>query len=167
MKTKILCALVAVMFAVPLAGQTSKPKYGVTVETEKGVDYAAFKTYSWTKGQPSFDRDIDKMITEAVDRELSGLGMKKAADGAAGDVLAAYYSVSRTDVDVNAKADAAGMRPEQAVGTLMVALLDPKSRDRVIRIRIDKPIEAARAQLKPVIDEAVTEMFAKYPTRGK
>ena len=58
------------------AGQT--PKYGVTVKAEKNVDFAKFKTYSWTTGQPSADKTIDARVIAAVDRELGALGLTKA-----------------------------------------------------------------------------------------
>ena len=163
MKPVLVCVLAAVAYAAP-AGQM--PKYGATINVEKNVDVAAFKTYSWTKGQPSAIKAIDAHIMAAVDRELSALGMKKAASGS-GDVLAAYYSLSRTDVNVKAKPDASGARPQYSVGTLMVALLDPASRRRLLRLRVDKPIDAEPAKLEAAIDEAVAEMFQLYPTRQK
>src|SRR5512133_3343382 len=92
--------LIAALVAVASA---QMPKYGVTVTADKGVDYSKFKTYSWTKGQPANAQTIDAQIVAAVDRELAGLGMTKAASNP--DVLVTYYSVSRTDVDVKAKPD--------------------------------------------------------------
>ena len=157
------CVLFTVVAAVVPA---QMPKYGVTVEAEKNVDFAKFKTYSWTKGQPSAVKTIDARITAAVDRELAALGMTKAASGP-GDVLLAYYSVTRTDVNLKAKPDAKGLQPQYSVGTLMVALLDKDSRNRLLRLRIDKPIDTDTTQLDAAIDSAVTEMFTKYPTRTK
>jgi len=151
-----LCAVVA----VGVAGQN--PKYGVTVTAEKNVDFTKFKTYTWTAGQPSFDKMIDARVIAAVDRELSALGMTKATSGP-GDVLATYYSLSRTDVDTKAKADSKGVRPEQSVGTLVVALLDPADRRRLLRLRVDKPIDTEPAKLGAAIDSAVAELFQKYP----
>jgi hypothetical protein len=156
----LICAAVA---AVPAA---QMPKYGVTATAEKNVDFAKFKTYSWTKSQPSADKSIDSRVIAAVDRELLALGMTKASSGP-GDVLVSYASLSRTDVDVKAKADASGARPEHWVGTLVVALLDPASRQRLLRLRIDQPIDIDRAKLDPAIDAAVTALFAKYPTRPR
>ncbi len=148
-----------------MASAAQMPKYGVTVTVDKKVDFAKFKTYSWTKGQPSALKQVDAEIMAAVDHELAGVGMTKAASGP-GDVMVAYYSLTRTDVDVNGKEDATGKRPQYQVGTLMVAFLDPASRERLVRMRIDKPItESDSAKLKPEIDEAVSEIFAKYPTR--
>ena len=154
----ILCAIVV---AVP-AGQT--PKYGVKVTAEKNVDFSKFRTYSWTKGQPSALKEVDAQITASVDQQLATLGMAKATSGP-GDVLAAYYSLTRTDVDFNAKPDASGQRPQYAVGTLMVALLDPASRRRLLQLRTDKPIDAKSDQLEPTINAAVAELFTQYPTR--
>jgi hypothetical protein len=155
-----------VLLACATAISAQMPKYGVTVMPEKNVDYAKFKTYSWTKGQPSLIKTIDARIVAAVDRELAALGMSKATSGS-GDVLAAYYSVTRTDVNLKSKPDSKGLQPQYSVGTLMVALLEPGSRRRLLRLRIDKPIEAETDKVEAIIDEAVAEMFAKYPTRTR
>lgn len=150
--------------AAALAGQM--PKYGVKVTADKHVDYATFKTYSWTPGQPSADKQIDARVVAAVDRELAALGMTKATSGP-GDVLVTYYSLSRTDVNLKAKPDAEGRLPQYWVGTLVVALLDPVSQQRLLRLRIDQPIEIERAKLDASIDSAVAALFAEYPTRRR
>lgn len=142
------------------------PKYGVKVTPEKNVDYAAFKTYSWTQGQPSHDKTIDAQVVAAVDRELAALGMNKPPSGR-GDVLVTYYSLSRTDVDLKGKPDAQGTRPQYWVGTLVVALLEPETRKRLLRLRIDQPIQVDRTQLDATIDRAVADLFAQYPTRRR
>ena len=163
---KRLVAGIGVCAALTAAIAAQMPKYDVTVSIDKPVDFSALKTYSWTKGQPSADKTIDARIIDAVDRELSALGMSKAASGS-GDVLATYYSLSRTDVNHKAKPDAQGVRPQYWVGTLVVALLDPGNRERWLRLRIDKPIEIEPAKLDAAIDSAVAAMFAKFPTRRK
>jgi Domain of unknown function (DUF4136) len=142
------------------------PKYGVTVTAEKDVDFATFRTYSWTSGLRSQSKVIDGQITAAVDYQLSMLGMTKTTPGP-GDVLVTYSSLTRTDVDLNAKTDAQGRLPPYSVGTLVVVFLEPGSRRRLLRLRIDKPIETEPAMLEAAINSAVAEMFAKYPTRGK
>ena len=151
--------------ALTAAAAAQMPNYGVRVSIDKQVDFAAFKTYSWTPGQPSADKMVDAGVIAAVDRELSALGMSKATTGP--DVLATYYSLSRTDVNLKAKPDSEGRLPQYWVGTLVVALLDPGSRERLLRLRIDKPIEIEQAKLQVAIDSAVAALFAKYPTRRK
>jgi uncharacterized protein DUF4136 len=157
------CCVVGVTGA---GAQTPMPKYDVTVTAEKNVDFAKFKTYSWTKGQPSHSKTIDAQVVAAVDRELATLGMTKATAGP-GDVLVTYYSLSRTDVNLKAKQDSKGMLPQYSVGTLVVGLLEPESRKRLLRLRIDKPIDTEPEKLKAAIDEAVAALFAKYPTRRR
>jgi hypothetical protein len=163
---KRLVVGIGICTAFTVAAAAQMPKYGVTVTADKQVDFAKFKTYSWTQGQPSPIKAIDAHVMAAVDRELGTLGLTKATAGS-GDVLATYYSLSRTDVDLKGKADSAGAYPQYWVGTLVVALLDPADRRRLLRLRIDKPIEAERAKLEAGIDSAVVALFAKYPTRGR
>jgi hypothetical protein len=164
MKQMLACSLFCLALAGAAAGQM--PNYGVTVTAEKNVDFAKFKTYTWTPGQPSPLKTLDTQIVAAVDSELQALGMTKATSGT-GDVLVTYYSVSRTDVDLKAKPDAQGVRPQYAVGTLAVALLEPANRRQLLRLRADTPIEGDTSKLEPTIKAVVTAMFAKYPTRQK
>jgi len=153
----------AALVAVP-AAQT--PTYGARITVAKGVDATKFKTYSWTKGGPSTDKVVDAQIVAAVDRELKGLGLTKATSGP-GDVLVTYYSLRRTDVDLKAKPDAKGAQPQYPVGSLLVAMMDPGTRRRLIQLRTDKPIDLDPANAEPIINSAITELFAKYPTRQK
>lgn len=166
MKRVIASGVLCGALVSALAGQTPMPKYGVTVEAEKGVDFAAFKTYSWTRGQPSAIPAADAHIVAAVDRELGSLGMTKAASGP-GDVLVSYFSITRTDVDLKAKPDPRGVRPQYSVGTLMVALLEPESRRRLLRLRMDTPLDTEPARLEGEISSGVAAMFQKYPSRQK
>jgi Domain of unknown function (DUF4136) len=157
----VVCALIAGV----LEAQT--PKYGVVVEVEdKKVDFASFKTYTWQRGQAAFDKTIDAQIVAAVDAELAKLGMTKAASGP-GDVLVTYASTNRTDVDLKGKPDAAGVRPKNAVGTLVVVLMNPTTRNRLLRMRVDQPIDAAPDKLEATIKSVVAQMFERYPTRQK
>lgn len=164
MKRFIVGMVLCVMTGGALAAQM--PTYGASVTVAKNVDPAAFKTYTWTKGGPSTIKTVDAQIVSAVDKELAALGMSKAASGKP-DVLVTYFSVKRTDVDLKAKPDSAGALPQYPVGTLLVALLDPGTRKRLIQLRTDKPIDVDPAKLDAAINSAVAEMFAKYPTRQK
>jgi len=137
-------------------------KYGVTTEVAKNFDATAVKTYAWTPGRPSTDKGIDGQIVAAVDRELATVGLKPATAGTP-DVFVTYYSVSRTDVDVKAKPDEKGLRPEHTVGSLVVAMLDPASRKPVLQLRVDRPVD--RADIEGSVNTLVGELFTKYPAR--
>jgi hypothetical protein len=163
MKLSIAALMMSVL---AVAGSAAQLQYGVTVKAEKGVDFAKFKTYSWSNGQPSPNKTVDAQIVAAVDRELKAVGLTKAESGP-GDVVVMYYSLRRTDVDVKAKPDASGARPQFTVGTLAVALFDPPKKKQLLHMRLDKPIDTDPAQAGAIIDKAVAEMFQKYPTRAK
>jgi hypothetical protein len=163
---KPIVGAIGLTLAIGAAAAAQMPKYGVTVTLEKNVDVSRFSTYTWTDGQPSAVKAIDAQVKTAVDRELAGVGMTKATSGAA-DILVTYYSLSRTDVNLKAKPDAAGIRPQYWVGTLVVALLDPTTRQRLLRMRVDKPIEVQPDKLAAAIDSAVAALFEKYPTRNR
>ncbi len=164
---KSLCtgiAIALVVVATTAAQDSQKTKYGVIVDAEKNVDFGKFMSYSWTTGRPSFDKTIDARVIAAVDRELTGLGMMKASSGS-GDVQVSYTSLTRTDVDVKGKANGNGARPQQTVGTLVVALFEPATHRRLLQLRLDRPIDVDRSKLDATIDDAVAALFAKYPTR--
>jgi hypothetical protein len=118
----LIAGAMCVIAAAVLCAQT--PTYGVTVTVAKGVDPAKFKTYSWIKGGPSPDKTVDAQIVAAIDRELPGVGLTKTASGKP-DVLVTYYSLRRTDVNLEAKPDSAGRQPQYPVGSLMVATSAP------------------------------------------
>jgi hypothetical protein len=159
----LLTTALCVALVAALAGQ--KPRFGATATIDDpSINLAALRSYAWDRGQPSPDKKIDAAIVAAVDTELAALGMARAPQPPA-DVLVAYYSLTRSDIDVKAKPGADGARPTISVGTLVVALLEPASRRRLLRLRIDKAIDAAPDRLDAVIREAVAELFTKYPTR--
>jgi len=156
--------------AVSVAGLVLSPavlaqvtKYGVTVKAEKNVDFSTFKTYSWTPGRGAFVKDVDAHIKAAIDREMGALGMTKVAADS-GDVLLMYQSLTRSDIDL--KKDPSADKPF-SVGTLVVALLEPSNHRQLLRLRTDRPIEVEQGKLQASIDSAVTELFARYPTRSK
>jgi uncharacterized protein DUF4136 len=148
--------------ATPMVAQT--PKYHVTVTTDSKADFSKFKTYTWENGWQAYDKTVHANIRASVDRQLAAVGLEKRESGPA-DLLVTYASLRRIDVDLKAKPSKDGTRPQYDVGTLVVLLLDPGTRNELFRGRVDKPIVLEPEKVQPVVDGAVTEMFAKYPTR--
>jgi hypothetical protein len=164
MKQLSLVCLGVLIAVVAVSAQ--KQKYGVTVTADRKTDFSAFKSYSWdTASWPALDKSVNQQIVDAVDRELKGLGLQKRESGPT-DVEIRYGAQRRTDTDTHAKAPATNL-PTYAVGTLVVLMRESGSGKEVYRARVDKPIDLAPDTIKATIDEVVTEMFAKYPTRAK
>ena len=148
----LFCILV--LGAATAAGADQVTKYGVTVTPEKNVDFQRFRSYVWQRGQPSADKAVDAQIILAVDRELARLGMAKV-DSRPADVVVSYASLLRTDTDLKGPTNSKGLLPQYPVGTLVVVLLDPDTSRRLLRMRVDLPIETQRDRLPAEIDRAV------------
>ena len=146
----------------PFAVSAQQPKYGVSVKAAKPASLAKAKTYRWTASQPSFDKDVDRQIVAAVDRELAARGFTKLTSEPS-DVVVTYASVSRTDTDLKSKPSASGALREYAVGTLVVDMRDPANRQSLFRVRMDTPIDKDPEKLEAGINAAVAAMFEKYP----
>lgn len=140
-------------------------EYGVTVKVAKKPELARVKSYSWERGHQAFDKAVDAQIRAAIDRELTARGLTKIESGPA-DVVATYSSLTRLDADLKST-EADGTSRLYPVGTLVIDLLDPKSRQPLFRVRVDKPISADRVRLEAIINEVVAAMFQKYPTPAK
>jgi hypothetical protein len=116
-------------------------------------------------GHPASIAEIDEEIVTAIDRELRALGLRQVPPGA-GDVVVTYASVTRTDVNTKATPVSKDYRPEYAVGTLVVSLLDPASLRPLLQLRTDKPVDGA-AGLSATISGTIGEMFRYFPVRRK
>jgi hypothetical protein len=156
----IAAGLVALgLAAAPAAAET--PEYGVTLKVAKKAELAKLKTYSWGTSHAAIDKTVDRQIVEAIERELTGVGLTKATQGS-GDALVAYHTIVRRDVDTKKKT-AADEVPGYLVGVIAIDVRAASSRDELFNVRIDHPIDAERSKLGPAIDEAVKAMFQRYP----
>jgi hypothetical protein len=169
MKTVVLTVMVSLMsvlvsIAVSAASAGYTPKYRVKVQADKHTDFSKVRTYSWMGGHPASIAALDAAIVAAIERELSALGMRQVPSGG-GDVVVTYASVTRTDVNTKAKPISKDYRPEYAVGTLVVSMLDPASLRPLLQLRVDRPVD--RAELDATIGGTIQELFTYFPTRRK
>jgi Domain of unknown function (DUF4136) len=167
MKTVVLAVMVSLMsvlvsIAVSAASAGYTPKYRVKVQADKHTDFSKVRTYSWMGGHPASIAALDAAIVAAIERELSALGMRQVPSGG-GDVVVTYASVTRTDVNTKAKPISKDYRPEYAVGTLVVSLLDPASLRPLLQLRVDRPVD--RDELDATIGGTIQELFTYFPTR--
>ena len=162
--TSLSFAGAAALLALSLATATAAaetPDYGVSLKVAKKAELAKVKTYSWGSSHAAIDKAVDSQIVAAIERELAGLGLTKVTQGS-GDALVAYHTVVRRDVDTKKKT-APDEVPGYLVGVISIEVRAASTKDVVFQVRIDKPLDIDRAQLAPVIDEAVKAMFERYP----
>ena len=154
----VALALVGAGSLITVGAQT---KFGVTVQTVSPDKLAKVASYLWTGG--SLSRQVDGLITAAVERELAARGITKVTAGRS-DVLVSYSALGRSEVDTKAAAPKKdGTEREQSIGTLTVDLRDAVSRELLFRARMETPIERDPATIEKAIDAAVAAIFEKYP----
>lgn len=159
-----LIVAVALLNAGSLVMVSAQTKFGVTVQTSSPDKLAKVATYQWTGG--SLSRQVDGLITAAVERELAARGISKVTSGRS-DVLVSYSALGRTEVDVKATDKKDGTGREQSIGTLTVDLREAVSRELLFRARFDTPIERDPVTIQTAIDAAVAAIFEKYPGPAK
>jgi hypothetical protein len=147
----------------PAASSADVPKYGVKVKVNKHFEFATLKTYCWATAWPAYDDTLHRAIIAAVDRELAARGLLERTEDPC-DVIAAYWSLQRTDVDVDTKvAPGSKLRRQYDVGTLVVLLKRPQSGIELFRARIDTPLESDQSRRHEQVNAAIAKMFEDYP----
>jgi len=147
------------------AASASGTKYDVEVRADKRIDFAQIRTYTWMEGWPAFDPSVDWQIEADVERELTVLGLTKRL-GEPCDAVVTYAAIRRTDVDVKSKISAeTGLRDEYPVATIVVLLLDPRSRREMFRGRAIMALARDPETIRTQIRSAIAQLFAEYPDR--
>ena len=162
----VVAASVTCALASPASAQ--RTRYGVTADVANAPALLKAATYTFTPGQPSYDKTVDQAIITAIDKEMSARGVTKVTSGRS-DVVVTYLSVRRTDVDLKSTPSAKdGTLREYAVGTLVVSISDPADpQKKLFNGRIDKPLDLDPATYEATITAAVAAIFEKYPRKGK
>lgn len=134
---------------------------------DKKTNFAAIKTYAWTRGNDAFVPEAHKMIIAAVDKQMAALGLKPAASGA--DVTIAYYSTTVTNIDLKALdkiTDKSAPAPSKELGKLVIVMRN-QAREQVWSAISREYLDADRAKLDATIQAVAERLFATYPTRAR
>ena len=136
------------------------------MKSDRDTDFSRFKTYAWEHGWQAYDKTVHTNIVAAVDHELGALGLVKQPEGSGDRSSPMRRCAASTSTSTRSRPTATTVGGYN-VGTLVVLLLEPGTRKELFRGRVDKPIETDAERVKPIVDAAVAEMFAKYPTRSR
>jgi hypothetical protein len=96
----MLLATLAVLLGTVVALTAQK----VSTEYDNETDFAAFKTYSWVKGTPAPDPNVDLYIKTVVNELLREKQMKQVESHEA-DVLITYHAAGDTDLAISGFVD--------------------------------------------------------------
>lgn len=160
MKTFAALALCIAVAAAPGA-YTTKYRSSIT-SLDPTTDFSKLKTYGWLDSHIVADADLHEQIVSAIDKEFRALGMARVP-AASADVFVTYAAYSRTDVNTKAKEIAKDVRPEYAVGILVVTVLAPQNMKTLLELRGTTPVD--RASRAGAVVTTVADMFKLYPSR--
>ncbi|MFQ5935324.1 MAG: DUF4136 domain-containing protein [Acidiferrobacterales bacterium] len=167
MKRKRFLSLLVVLTFATLADAK------VSVNFDETVDFAEYKTYAWHKGTPAADTLIQSHIENAINDQLGTRGLSKTADQP--DMYVVVHVTTKENKQVidswlgyDSKSGHWGRHKQMTtveVGTLMVDLLDGKSKKLVWRGVATKTLEPRPKNPKKTIDKIVARMFRRFPPR--
>ena len=166
--------LSVLLLLIPLVVNAQK----VAVGYDRAADFSKFKTYSWTKGVPARNPQIDQQIISIIDQQLEAKGLRRTNEKA--DVNVSYHAAVMTDFDQATVARPGTWGPQSGSmqqvwqivrGALIVALKDPATDQEVwhatatdtlsndASVDVSKDVEKAAKKIK----KAVEKMFKGYP----
>ncbi|MFN8091901.1 MAG: DUF4136 domain-containing protein [Vicinamibacteria bacterium] len=175
-KSALLAILVATALAAPgraAAQELRMPK--VDLDYDKEVDFSLFRTFAWKPNASSAPTTAGQTrIAWYVERELEKKGLKKAAEGAAADVLVRYYA--KREESLKGTPSQTESRVPGGSGSLTTSVDFSKVTGATLLLEIQRASDAkavwrAESEYKSVdtkrIDaetaSAVRRLLAKYP----
>lgn len=178
MKTRIAAAILVLGAAAargPAASAQDLRMPAVHLEYDRETDFSQFRTFAWKPNASSAPTAAGQTrIAWYVERELEKKGLKKAAEGAAADVLVRYYA--KREESLKGTPSQTESRVPGGSGSLTTAVDFSKVTGATLLIEMQrasdaKPVWHAESEYRSVdtkrIDaetaSAVRRLLAKYP----
>jgi Domain of unknown function (DUF4136) len=150
----------------------------VAVGFDRSADFSRFKTYSWTKGVPARNPQIDALIISNIEQQLEAKGLRRTSETA--DVLVSYHAAVMNTFDQATVARPGTWGPysgsmeqvwQVVKGALIVELKNASTNDEVWRatatdtLSNDGNLDVSKDMPKATkkIKKAVEKMFKGYP----
>lgn len=150
----------------------------VSYDFDKSADFAQYKTYAWVdRGGDLKDELNHRRVVNAIDIQMASKGLTKVAAGAKPDVLISYKTTFSRSLNVTGFSSGfgglrfAGSRTGTAraddivVATLVVEMVDPKSKDVIWRGLATKDVDmdASPEKREKNINKAAEKLFKHFP----
>jgi hypothetical protein len=176
MKRISLFGLVLLLFTVSNAVNAWGQK--VIVDFDKEANFAAYKTYAWTKGTPVQNPLMDQRITGGIDKQLAAKGLQKVDAGANPDLVVLYHGAVGTETQLNTmstggygwgyrRGGGMGMSTTTVdkipVGQLAVDIGDAKTKMLLWLGNASDTLSDKPEKNEKKINSALEKMFKKFP----
>ncbi len=163
--TKMLVLGVALAAVAAVAAE-------ISIDTDRSVDFSAFKTYAWKGGTPSPDAAVNAAIVGDIDEALAAKGLKKV-DGTP-DLYVHYHVKQQDDVKITDwdegkfKLENRNITEKWAkVGTLVIDLVDAKTGVVVWRVAATETLKSAVVSPESLdtLKRIIGTMMSQYPPK--
>ena len=173
--TTLLCTAGLMLLAGGAAAQD------VNYDYDRRANFSAYRTYAWVGGTSQADDLNHARIVAAVDRQLAAKGLTQVDSTGNPDVLVLYRVALTEDLEINGF-DNRGPGPwggwggwggglvharteRVTVGTLVVGMIDAKTRSMVWRTSASKDLDLGDNPEKweKKLNKAVEKMFKHNP----
>ncbi len=148
----------------------------VTTNAMPGVSFAKYHTYKWVtvEGASYPNQIVDTQIKDSVDSQLAAKGLTKGADDKA-DLYVAYQVSVNQEKHWNAYGMGGGVRwgggmataqsSTISIGTLVLDMYDPTTKQLVWTGRVSKTIDPSANQAKKQknLDKAMQKLLKSFP----
>ena len=150
----------------------------VAVGYDHAVDFSTVRTYSWEKGVPAKNPELDRRIISSIERELTERGLQRVDANA--DAIVSYHAAVIPDFDQatvarpgtwGARAGSMGQVWEVTRGSLIVQIVNGKSKQELWRASATETVQEQNLDVSKNLDKAskkidkvVEKMFKHYPT---
>jgi len=174
MKRISLLGLVLVLFTASNAVNAWGQK--VNVDFDKEANFAAYKTYAWTKGTPAQNPLMDQRITDGIDKQLAAKGLQKVDASASPDLAVLYHAAVGAETQLNTMNSGGwgyrwggGMGTSTTtvekipVGQLTVDIGDAKTRKLLWMGNASDTLSDKPEKNENKINSALEKMFKKFP----
>ena len=181
---KLISGLSLFVMGILLCGVAAAQEVSYDYTNPK-ANFGAYKTYTWRRAEKSRypDDQTDKVLIEAVDKQMSAKGFRRV-DGDAADLLLVYelaimddalYSSFNTDGQwhgggANSIAIYTGATTNSStfikVGWLILQIYDLKQGDELWQISAKKTLGDSRdaKKMQKNADKVMNKVFAKFPS---
>jgi hypothetical protein len=160
-RTAFGAALLLALFAFESQAQT------VRVQWDRKVDFSTYQSFSWLEGTTAVDPEVNQLISETIENELSVRGIFPDEDQPGLHVV--YHASAREEFQVGGGyrrdwTDSGAVTVDSHLaGTLVVDLVDAEENRVVWRAIATATVSGNPKKARGRIPSIIQKMFADFP----
>ena len=172
-----------------LTACASTPREMIKTEVAPGADLSGLRSYAWS-GKPPLDNPFGReRVVDDIDAQMRARGWIEAADAEVADLSISAKVDTRMKQSTNTFYSQGatrgwGLRPYTSgridspasprmkehvdkVGTLTVAIFNPRSHDEVWQATVVVEVSESQERTNSAVDSGIVKLFSGFPPAGR